>query len=188
MQLRMKLGVLAMAGASALLLTGGPALASSHATKSVTAPEVIAGAVHGKKALANVTAIPLSWRGLVGTRSVIVLGGGGVHKTSMKTLQSPAGNLTVRATSKPQARQSFDAKTCLFTQTEDIALVAVGSKSTGAFAGASGPAAVQIYFAEYFPRYKSGPHKGQCNTSNNAMPLVRGAVASFLATAVLTVK
>jgi hypothetical protein len=62
----------------------------------------------------------------------------------------------------------------------------VGSKSTGAFAGASGPGAAQIYFAAYAPRFKSGPHKGQCN--GKAPPLAKGAVASFLASAVLTVK
>ena len=66
MQLRMKLGALAIAGAAAsLLLGGGPALASNHAARTITGPEVIAGTLHGKAALANAPTIPLQWRGLV---------------------------------------------------------------------------------------------------------------------------
>jgi len=50
-KLGVKLGALAAAGSTALLvLAGGPALAS---TKSVTGPEVISGAVYGEAALAN---------------------------------------------------------------------------------------------------------------------------------------
>jgi len=36
------------------------------------------------------------------------------------------------------------------------------------------------------PRYTSGSHKGQCNTSNNAPELAKGAIATFLFSAVLT--
>ena len=60
-------------------------------------------------------------------------------------------------------------------------------KSTGKFAGATGPGAYQITFAAFAPRFKSGKHKGQCNTSNNAVPLAKGAVATFLAAGVITV-
>ena len=62
----------------------------------------------------------------------------------------------------------------------------MGGQSTGKFAGTSGPGAVQVYFAGYGPRYTSGPHKGQCNTSPNAPELAKGAVASFVLSAVLT--
>jgi hypothetical protein len=165
-----------------------PALASSHATasRSITGPEVIAGVVHGMKALANATIIPLRWRGLVNTQSVINLGGGGPHKGSLETLRSPAGNLTVKVTSKPHASQSFNAKSCRFTFSQDITLKVVGSKSTGAFAGASGPGAVQVSFSARGPRFRSGPKKGQCNP--NGQPLAKGAFASFLASLVLTLR
>jgi hypothetical protein len=189
MQLRMKLATAAVTGAATVALAAGvPALASSHASgsKSITGPEVIAGAVHGKKALANATIIPLHWRGLVNTHSVINLGGRGPHKGSVKALRSPAGNLTVKVTSKPHASQVFNTRSCRFTFTQDIPLTIVGSKSTGAFAGASGPGAVQVSFSATGPRFMSGPKKGQCNP--NGRPLAKGAVASFLASLVLTLK
>jgi hypothetical protein len=189
MQLRMKLAAITVAGAASVALVAGvPALASSHAgaSKAITGPEVIAGAVHGKKALVNATVIPLRWRGLVRTKSVIKLGGGGPHKGSVKTLRSPAGNLTVMVTSKPHASQSFNAKSCRFSFAQDIALTVVGGTSSGAFAGASGPAAVQVSFGATAPRFKSGPKKGQCNPKGK--PIARTAVARFLASAVLTLK
>jgi hypothetical protein len=61
----------------------------------------------------------------------------------------------------------------------------VGGKSTGKFAGASGPGAVQVAFAETAPRFTSGSKKGQCNP--NGKPIAKSAVASFLASLVLTV-
>jgi hypothetical protein len=69
------IGAATALAASALAM--GPALASSHASASgeITGPEVIAGTVHGKAALANTTKIPLVWQGLVSTHSVITLGG-----------------------------------------------------------------------------------------------------------------
>lgn len=187
MQFRMKLAAVAVAGAASVALVAGvPALASSHAGTAVTGPEVISGTVHGKAALAQTTRIPLRWQGLVTTHSVINLGGGGgPHKGSVKTLNSPAGNLTVMVTSKPTHSQNFNKKTCRFSFTQDIPVTVLGSKSTGAFAGASGPGAVQVHFAATAPRYKSGPNKGQCNPKGK--PIAKTAVASFLASLVLTI-
>ena len=62
----------------------------------------------------------------------------------------------------------------------------VGSRSTGAFAGASGPGAVQVSFGATAPRFKSGPKKGKCNFRGR--PKTKGAVASFLGSVVLTVR
>jgi hypothetical protein len=189
MQLRMKLAAITVAGAaSAALVAGAPALASSHASmgKAVTGPEVISGTVHGKAAVVKAPRIPLKWQGLVTTKSVINLGGGGgPHKGAVKTLTSPAGNLTVMVSSKPTHSQSFNSKTCRFSFTQDIPVTVLGSKSTGSFAGASGPGAVQVHFAETGPRYKSGPKKGQCNP--NGKPIAKTAVANFLASLVLTI-
>lgn len=50
----------------------------------------------------------------------------------------------------------------------------------------NGPGAYQITLAAFVPRYTSGSHKGQCNLANNAEPLAKGAVASFLAAGVIT--
>jgi hypothetical protein len=189
MQFRMKLAAMAVAGAASVALVAGtPALASSHAGagQAVTGPEVISGTVHGKAALANTTRIPLRWRGLVTTKSVVNLGGGGgPHKGAVKTLTSPAGNLTVTVSSKPTQSQSFNTKTCRFSFAQDIPVSVLGSKSTGAFAGASGPGAVQVQFGATGPRYKSGPKKGQCNPKGK--PIAKTAEANFLASLVLTV-
>ena len=190
MQLRKKLATTAAAGAVAVTLAaGGSAVASTRAStsRSVTGPEVIAGTVHGKAALANPTTIPLRWLGVVGTRSVIRLGGGsGPHKGGVKTFKTPAGNLTVMVTSKPTSRQAVNTRTCRFSFRQDIPVRVVGHRSTGAFAGASGPGAVQVSFGATAPRFKSGPKKGRCNP--NAQPFAKGAVASFLASVVLTVR
>jgi hypothetical protein len=184
MQLRMKLAALGAAGGTALLmLAGTPALASSHASaKTRTGPEVISGMVTGKAALVKAPKVPLTFAGLVSARGAISLGS---SKGKTHTLLSSAGKFTVTGTGK-QTSQTANKKTCRFTFTQDVTYNVLGSKSTRAFAGASGPGAAQIHFAAYEPRYKSGPHKGQCN--GHAPPLSKGAIASFLASTVLTIK
>jgi hypothetical protein len=188
MQLRLKLAAVAVAGAASVALAGAPALASSQASagKAITGPEIIVGAVHGKEALVNAPIIPLRLRGLVNTRSVVNLGGSGPRKGDVKTFRTPRGNLAVMVTSKPQNNQSLNNKTCRFSFTTVLTLKVVSGKSTGAFAGASGPGAVQVSFAANAPRFTSGPKKGQCNP--NGRPHTKGAVASFLGSLVLTVK
>ena len=188
MQLKMKLAAMVVAGTATVALAGVPALASSQpsAGKARTGPEVIAGAVHGKKALVNAPVIPLRLVGVVNTRSVVNLGGRGPHKGSTKTLRTGAGNLTVMVTRRPQNTRSLNTKTCRFSFATDIRLTVVGSKSTGAFAGASGPGAVQVTFAATAPRSDSGPNKGQCNFRGR--PKTKSAVASFLGGLVLTVR
>jgi hypothetical protein len=183
---RVKLGALAMAGSiGAIVLTGVPALASTPATagKSITGPEVIQGKVYGKAALANKPHIPLTLEGVVNTSDTgFVLRGGNAKEHSLSTA---AGKFTVEVTAKPQGSQTLNNKTCQLSQTEDLLLSLLGSKSTGAFAGASGPGAVEVQFTEYESRYTSGPKKGQCDSK--AQPLVKGAVASFLGSFVLKV-
>jgi hypothetical protein len=188
MQLRMKLAAMAVAGTATVALGGVPALASSQASagQTRTGPEVIAGAVHGKKALLNAPTVPLRLAGVVNTRSAVNLGGRGPHKGSTKTLRTGAGNLTVMVTSRPQNTHSRNTKTCRFSFATDITLTVVGNKSTGAFAGATGPGAVQVTFAATAPRFTSGPKKGQCNFRGR--PKTKGAVASFLGSLVLTVR
>lgn len=183
---RVKLGALAIAGsAAAIVLAGVPALASTPATsaKSITGPEVIQGKVYGKAALANTPNIPLTLEGVVYTTDTgFVLGGGHAKE---HTLSTAAGKFTVEVTAKPRFSQTLNNSTCRLSQKEDLSLSVLGSKSTGAFAGASGPGAVQVHFVVYESRYKTGPKKGQCDS--NATPFTHGAVASFLGSFVLTV-
>jgi hypothetical protein len=185
MKLRRKLAVLCVAGAAAALaLAATPALAGSNA---ITAPESAYGVVYGKAATANNPIIPLAWRGLVYAHGIFSTGGSGPPKKGQDhTFTTSAGNLTVVVTAAPTSSQGFNAKDCRFTFTTDVVFAAVGSKSTGKFAGTTGPGAVEVYGAGDVPRYTSGPHKGQCNTSNNAPELAKGAIETFLLSAVLT--
>jgi hypothetical protein len=85
-----------------------------------------------------------------------------------------------------QNTRSLNARTRWFSFSTDIRVTVVGGKSTGAFAGASGPGAVQVIFAATAPRFTSGPNKGRCNFRGR--PKTIGAVASFLGSLVLTVR
>lgn len=181
-----RIGAIVAAGGAALLLAGGPALAGTQARAWVTGPESISGTVYGAAANASNPRIPLVFRGVVTTTDRgFVLGSG--HRNT-HTLRTPAGRLTVTGTGKQHTSQVIRPRACHLTFTVRQQFYFVGSLSTGAFAGASGPGAYQVTFAAFYPRFKHGKHKGQCDFSNSAKPLNRGAVASFLATGVLTVK
>jgi len=188
MQLRIKFAALALAGgAAALVLAGTPALASSQApSHAITGKETAYGAVYGKPATASNPLIPLKWRGLVHAHGVFSPAGPAPKKGQHHTFITSAGNLVAVVTAKPVSTQSFNVKACYFAFTTRVVFAAVPGKSTGKFTGAKGPGVVVVYFAGYGPRYTSGPKKGQCNTSPNAPELAKGAVASFLLKAVLT--
>jgi hypothetical protein len=188
MQLKTKLAALAMTGGTAaLVLAGTPALASSHAgSKGMTAPESAYGMITGKPATANNPNIPVDWAGLVGADGVFTPNGGAPKKGQDHTFTTSAGKLTVLVTAPPTNSETSSVKTCHFSSITDVVFTVVGSKSTGQFAGATGPGAVEVYFAGYGPKYTSGKKKGQCNTSSNAPELAKGAVASFLLSTVLT--
>jgi hypothetical protein len=197
MYLRKKIAALAMAGAAATLvlaaapalaLAAAPALASSQSADHVSTitPEIAYGAIYGKPATAEFATIPLTWRGLVDTHGTFAGHGAPPRKGQEHTFPTAAGNLVALVTATPQQGQTSNASTCHFTFTTTVAFVAVPGKSTGKFAGATGPGAVKVSFAGYVPRYMSGPKKGQCNTSPSAPELTKGAVASFVLSAVLT--
>lgn len=187
MHLRIKLAALAMAGGTAaLVLAGTPALASSQAaSRAITGPEIAYGAVYGKPATANNPVIPVIWRGLVHAHGVFSPNGPAPKKGQHHTFPTSAGKLTVVVTAPPTNSQSVNVKACHFAFTTRVVFAVLGGKSTGKFHRASGRGAVKVYFAGYGPRYTSGPKKGQCNMSPNAPELAKGAVASFLLSAVL---
>lgn len=62
----------------------------------------------------------------------------------------------------------FSTKTCsyVFGATAPITV----SNGTGLYKGISGTIMLTETFAGYGPYYTTGPHKGACNTSNNATP------------------
>jgi hypothetical protein len=189
-KLPVRIGSVVAAASAALMLAGGTAFASpaglaGPAAKTVTGPEVVSGSAHGKAAIANVTHIPLTLAGVVATTDhgfTLGPGGGNTH-----TLATAAGKLTVTGFGKTENSQTMNATTCFFTYTSRQQFKFISDKSTGKFAGATGPGAYQVFFGAYAPRYTSGKHKGQCDTAGNAVPLAKGAVATFLAAGVLTV-
>ena len=65
----------------------------------------------------------------------------------------------------------FNTKTCsaIFGASAPATIM----DGTGAYKGISGTVTITETFAAYGPFYTSGPHKGQCNTSNNAVPLAQ---------------
>ncbi len=180
---RVRPGALAaVCGVAALTLAGGPALASSlpaaghqaagHQAaghqdaghqdgRSVTGLELISGSAHGKRSKAIVR-IPLRLRGVVRARGFVVTG-----ETKYRAIPTSAGRLTIRNTGR-HVRQFLTRRTCRYGFTEKATFKVAGRKSTGAFAGASGPMRLHVYFAGYLSRYTSGKHQGQCNNSNNA--------------------
>lgn len=177
------IGAAVAASATVVLVAGAPALAASS-SKPVTGPEVVFGAVKGKAATVNAPTIPLSLTGVVGATSVIHLGNG---KGKHKALHTTAGILAVTLTGKPQTKSHANPKSCRERFNQYLTLTVDGARSTGKFAGASGPGAVKVHFAGFGPRYHSGPKKGQCNFKSNRVRN-KGARASFLLSSVLTVK
>ncbi len=116
---RRSLGGLAVAGGVAVLtFAAAPAMASAS-TASITGPLTVNGTVHGEAALANVTVIPLVYRGVVATSGVISLGSG---NATTHTLKTGAGDLTVTETAKPQQTQSENAKTCQVAYGDDLVI------------------------------------------------------------------
>jgi hypothetical protein len=177
--LKVKFGALALAGAAmALMMSGGTALAGTppmHHHRTTTGPEAIFGAVFGRAANAHKPVIPVKLVGVVDTTGFVFVRPGRFH-----TIPTRAGRLNVLDIGKPQIHQTVNFRTCLATFTlRQVALVVGG---TGAFWHAHGPAAYQLFHAAFFPR----SHKGKCWFKTR--PLDRGAVLSFLGTAVLTVK
>jgi hypothetical protein len=176
--LKVKFGALALAGAAmALMMSGGTALASTQLahSRTITGPEAIYGTVYGHAANARRPIIPVTLVGVVNTRGIVFVRPGRFH-----TIPTKAGRLNVLDVGKPQITTTANFKTCYATFTlRQVALIVGG---TGAFWHAHGPAAYQLYHAAFFPR----SHKGKCWFKTR--PLNKGAVLSFLGTAVLTVR
>jgi hypothetical protein len=175
--LKVKVGILTAAGAAmAVLLSGGSALASpQYGYGRTTGPEVVYGSVYGKAANALKPVIPVKLKGVVKTTGLVF-----VHPGRFHTIPTKAGKLYVLDIGRPEIFQTANWKTCYATFTLRQVAKIVGG--TGAFWRAHGIAAYQLYHAAIFPR----SHKGVCWFKTR--PLNRGAVLSFLLTAVLTVR
>jgi hypothetical protein len=185
---RTKFAAIVAGAAASVVLAAAPALASSQAAGHArfTTVETADGAIYGKPATAQSPVIPLTWRGLVDTHSTFVGLGKPPGKSQEHTFTTAAGSLVGLVTAPPRQSQTFNPANCHFTATTTVAFATVPGKSTGKFAGATGPGTVKVYFAGYVARYTSGLKKGQCNSSPSAPELPQGAVVTFALRAVLT--
>lgn len=159
MRFRLKLGAVAVVAASATLLAAGPAMAGTCCP--VSGNEYIDGAVYGQAAIAQSTTIPLRLSGLVRTHSVFTLPS---HNHPTATIPTPKGNLHAELVGK-MSTTSKVYPNCYAIFNVYSALKITGG--TGVFWGAHGPGHLHLLFAAFVPRYKSGPHKGQCNANAN---------------------
>ena len=183
LRFRARFAAVIVAGGAALTLGAVPALATTHA-KAV--PETAYGAVSGRAAAADVTVIPLTWRGLVNTHSVFTSGSNDATPRRGQTYDfaTSAGNFWVVITANPRQSQTSNLRTCQQTFTLNVPFAAT-DRSTGQFEGTTGNGNVRFFSSGYGPRYTSGPKAGQCNTSPNAPELSKGAIATFLLSATL---
>jgi hypothetical protein len=186
MHLKMKITALTVAGsAAALVLAATPALASSHGvSRGDTGQESAYGVVYGRQA--TIPVIPMKWHGLVETHGIFSPRGNPPEKGQSVTFTTSAGDFVAEVTARPVSHQTFDPRTCYFTDKTDVDFRADGRKSTGEFSGLSGRGTASAYFAGYAPRLMHGPRKGECNTDPNAPEITKGAVASVSLNAVLT--
>jgi hypothetical protein len=186
MHFKMKISALAVAGsAAALVLAATPALASSHGvSRGGTGQESAYGVAYGRAA--TIPVIPMKWRGLVETHGIFSPRGNPPEKGQSVTFTTSDGDFVAEVTARPDIHQTFDRRTCYFTDTTDVVFRARGGESTGEFSGLSGRGTASAYFAGYAPRLMHGPKKGECNTDPNAPEITKGAVASISLNAVLT--
>src|ERR1017187_5916119 len=161
-----------LAVAAAALLTGAAACGSSSSSSAKASPsatsmsgtESFTGSATGKAAVANNTTFPLTWSGPVKTASTFSTGGSGPKKGQHHTFKTAAGNFVVVVSGKPTTVQHASATTCYFSQV--------------------GTGTAVVTFAAYGPKLSNG----KCNQSNSAVPLAKGASATFKGTGPLTVK
>lgn len=174
MHLRMKLGAIAVASAASLVLTAGPALASTHTT--TTGPEVAYGALHNKAAWEQGgkqnPKVPVRFRGIVRTHGIVGLGG----NSRTGTIRTPAGKFAVRFISTRNSQKVVNPRICRLQDMTTVTFAVSGRKSTGRFAGASGHGQANVTFTFNYPRRSNG----KCNYSSSAVPSKHGGLISFL--------
>lgn len=157
--------------------TGAAATKSAPPTPTT---ETITGQVTGTDAVADTLVIPLKLTGVVKTTGTITIPQ--INATHITiTFPTKAGNFVVAAVLlDPNAAPTVvNAAACRFKDTGHVTYTVDGAKSTGSFAGATGSGKATLVLEADAPKYTSGSHKGQCNTSNNAQPMAAGALVTF---------
>jgi hypothetical protein len=199
-------GIIVLAVAAGACSSSGSSSSSSSASSAASATaatpksgtETIIGTVTGTPVISYVNnggktslSFPsLVFTGPVDTRSRGAVSlGGSTDKTSTHTFVTEAGNLTVQRTSKTTKGQltanGKNGGTCYFAETGTYSYAAVGSQSTGKFAGAtgSGTGATKVVLGANLL-----PGKTTCSVSNTSGVVTKGAAITFKLSGPLTLK
>ncbi len=199
-------GIIVLAVAAGACSSSGSSSSSSNASSTAGATaaapksgtETVIGTVTGTPVINYVNnggKTALSFPSLVFTGPVDTTSrgpatlGGSTDKTSAHTFVTPAGNLTVQRTSKTTkgqlATHGKNGGTCYFAETGTYSYAAVGSRSTGKFAGATGSgtgATTVVLGANLLPG------KTACSISNVGDVTAKGASITFKLSGPLTLK
>lgn len=121
----------------------------------------------------------------VGTTATIRLGTEVPEKYELYTIHTAMGDLAVTLASAGTSTGGLkSATTCLYVLTTAVPFTVDGANSTGKFAGATGTGTAVVVSSGDDPKLSDGA----CNTSRDALPSAKTAVATFAATIKLTVR
>jgi hypothetical protein len=170
-----------LAACSSSSSTATPTAKASTAPTSAT--EAIFGKLAGPAVMSDNPVMHLTLTGLVATTGTVAAGSA-PEKGESLTFRTAVGDLAVTYGSVSAPTGSLvSAETCLVVVTQTLPFTVDGAKSTGKFAGATGTGKAVAVLSGNLPKLSSGT----CDESNNAQPSAKTAVATFTATAKLTV-
>ena len=183
--------VATLAACSSSSSSSGTSAASTHSATASAAPksgtETLTGQVTGAAAVANTTTFHLKFTGPVNTTGTFTPPNSNATSQPGVVFKTQAGNMVVNATltSNPNAAPTMvNAAQCRFAFVTRVDYTIDGAKSTGSFANATGSGKATVTFTADDPKLSSG----QCNTSQNAQPLTKGAIGVFYSSGPLTLK
>lgn len=181
--------VLALAAGLAACTSPGSSTATATA-KATTTPvpgtETLSGKLTGPAAASTgILVFHLRLTGPVGTTATIRLGTEVPEKYELYTIHTAVGDLAVTLASAGTSTGGLkSATTCLYVLTTAVPFTVDGASSTGTFAGATGTGTAVVVSSGDDPKLSDGT----CNTSRDAPPSAKTAVATFAATIKLTVR
>jgi hypothetical protein len=173
-----RLGAVAAAGATAVLLAGPAQASTGAAAGTVSGTEHISGVVFGKAALSNRPTYPLTFTGLVRTTSLFRPPNNGPA-----VLPTPKGGLGARLVRPMRFHViSTDRRTCYGVFRFSAGLRVVTRLSTGVFKGATGSGAVSITQGARFGRSSSGAcdFRGNPVSGKDAFNALRATISLTL--------
>ena len=177
--------VLALAAGLAACTSSGSSTATATTTP-VSGTETLSGKLTGSAAAStDILVFHLRLTGPVSTTATIRLGTGVPEKYELYTIHTAVGDLAVTLASAGTSTGGLkSATTCLYVLTTAVPFTVDAANSTGKFAGATGTGTAVVVSSGDDPKLSDGT----CNTSRDAPPSAKTAVATFTATIKLTVR